>query len=207
MEQLNVNRVKGLKREFMFDIATCTDFYAILVQDFDDYMSETHSARKAAHCAISAYHLREWVWKDWLVQDISAQNAIGVHDQESFNAWVNRSCVWFRLLRELTNGTKHFTNKANFQTIRVTAAPFAWGQVTAGWGEGAWDGPIRYVQSSIPVGFHGQGYLILDLGEAAGDHRWVPAANLIEVVVRFWRDFFKMFRPTVTLRHSKHHTF
>jgi hypothetical protein len=39
----------------MFDIATCTDFYSMLVQDFDDYMSETHSARKALNCAIAAY--------------------------------------------------------------------------------------------------------------------------------------------------------
>jgi hypothetical protein len=191
----------------MFDITTCADFYAVLVQDFDDFMSETHSARKAAHCAISAYHLREWVWKDWLVHDVSAQKAIGVHDKESFEVWVNRCCVWFRFLRDLANGTKHFTNKANFQTIRVMATPFAWNQVTAGWGEGAWDGPIRYVQSSIPVGLHGQGYLVLDLGEKAGEHRWIPTAHLIEVVVRFWRDFFKMFLPTVTLTHSKHHAF
>lgn len=34
-----------------------------------------------------------------------------------------------------------------------------------------------------------------------------PAAHLIEVVVRFWRDFFKKFRATVALVHSEHHAF
>lgn len=191
----------------MFDIATPTDFYGMLVQDFDEYMSEPHSARKAIHCAIIAYHLREWIWKEWLTHDIAAQNAIGAHNEDAFNAWVNRSCVWFRLLRGLANGTKHFTNKAGFQTMRVMAVPFAFDQMTAGFDQGAWDGPIRYVQSPIPVGSHGQGYLLLDLGESAGEHRWLPAAHLLEVIVRFWRDFFRKFRPTANLTHSKHHAF
>jgi hypothetical protein len=191
----------------MFDITTCTDFYSMLVQDFDDYMSETHSARKAVNCAIAAYHLREWVWKDWIANDVSVQKMIGVCDRDGFNAWVNQCCVWFSLVREIANGTKHFKIQSTFQMMRVMAVPFAWGQKTAGWGEGAWGGPIRYVQSSMPLGLHGEGYLLLDLGEGAGEQRWLPAAHLIEVVVRFWRDFFKRFRPTVALVHSEYHAF
>jgi hypothetical protein len=189
----------------MFDIATCTDFYMMVVQDFDEFMTETHSARKALHCAIAAYHLREWVWLDWLEHDLAAQNAIGIHDKNSFNAWVNRCCIYFPILRDLVNGTKHFEDRSAFETMRVMAVPFAWGQVTAGWGEGAWGGPIRYVQSSIPVGLQGEGYLLLDLGEDAKEHRWLPAAYLIEIVVRFWRDLFIKFRPTANLTHSRHH--
>ncbi len=191
----------------MFDISTYTDFYAMLVQDFDEYMNETHSARRALHCAITAYHLREWIWNDWLDHDLSAQNAIGIRNEQAFNKWINDSCVWFRILRHLVNGTKHFTDRHTFETMRVCAAPFAFGQVTAGFGEGAWDGPIRFVKGSLPLGLQGEGYLLLDLGEEAGEHRWLPVAQLIEVVVRFWRDFFIKFRPTVNLAHSKHHPF
>src|SRR5262249_43940727 len=122
----------------MFDIATSTDLYAALVQDFNEYMDETHSSRKALHCAITAYHLREWIWHDWLEHDPAARSAIEVQDESSFNGWVNSCCVWFRILRELVNGTKHFEEKQGFETFRVMAAPFAWGQVSAGWGEGAW---------------------------------------------------------------------
>ena len=48
----------------MFDLVTAHDFYAMLVQDFDDYMAEPHSARRAVHCAIAAHHLCDWVWHD-----------------------------------------------------------------------------------------------------------------------------------------------
>ena len=189
----------------MFDIATCTDFYTMVVQDFDEFMTETHSARRALHCAIAAYHLREWTWHDWLEHDLAAQNAIGIRDEGSFNAWVNHCCVYFPILKELVNGTKHFEDRSAFETMRVVAVPFAFDQITAGWGEGAWDGPIRYVQGSMPIGLQGKGYLLLDLGEDAKEHRWLPAAYLIEIVIRFWRDFFIRFRPTANLNHSKHH--
>ena len=191
----------------MFDVATSTDFYAMLIQDFEEYMSETHSARRALHCAIAAYHLREWIWHDWLENDLPAQKSIGIHDESSFNGWVNRCCVWFPVLKDLVNGTKHFEDRQSFETMRVMAVPFAWGQVSAGWGEGAWGGPVRYVQGSMPAGLQGEGYLLLDLGEEAGEHRWLPVAHLLEVVVRFWRDFFIKFRPTAALIHSKHHAF
>ncbi len=43
----------------MFDVQTAEDFYGVLVADFDDFMAEPHSARRALHCAITAYHLYE----------------------------------------------------------------------------------------------------------------------------------------------------
>jgi chromosome segregation ATPase len=48
---------------------------------------------------------------------------------------------------------------------------------------------------------------LLESNERADDGltRWIPAAHLIDVVIRFWRDFFKRFRPTVALVHSEHH--
>jgi len=61
------------------------------------------------------------------------------------------------------------------------------------------------VQGSIPVGKDGKGYLLIDLGEDAGEHRWLYTANLLEVVVRFWRDFFRLYLPLPELPISKHH--
>jgi hypothetical protein len=50
---------------------------------------------------------------------------------------------------------------------------------------GAWDGSIRVRRGSLPVGANGQGYLVIDLGEAA-ETRWPPAPRVLKVVVRFW---------------------
>ena len=74
----------------MFDLVTSDDFYAMLVQDFDEYMAEQHSARRAFHCVISAYQLYEWVWGDWLKTDYTVQKTLGVRDKDSFAEWICR---------------------------------------------------------------------------------------------------------------------
>ena len=68
----------------MFDLTTSRDFYAMVVADFDDYMAEPHSARRALHCALSAYHLREWVWHDWIEQNpaIRDRPVLNFRDQQ-----------------------------------------------------------------------------------------------------------------------------
>jgi hypothetical protein len=92
----------------MFDIKTVDDFYAVLVADFDDFMDEPASARRALHCVITDYHLHEWVWGDWLKRDIETRKALGIRNKESFLAWIDRACVWFASVQNLANGTKHF---------------------------------------------------------------------------------------------------
>lgn len=189
----------------MFDIVTSRDFYAMVVEDFDAFMDEPHSVRCALHCAISAYHLREWVWRDWLDADVTVKAALGIKTEAEFNGWINRVCPWFPVVRDLTNGTKHCKRDQGFETYRVTATPFALDQLTAGLDEGAWDEPVRYVSGSLPVGPYGKGYLLIDYGESAAEHRWQPAAYLLEIVVRFWRDFFRKYRAAPDLPASRHH--
>ena len=120
----------------MFDIETSKDFYAVLVQDFDDFMSESYSARRALHCAITAYHLREWIWHDLVENDHNLRATLGVTDEASFNAWVNKKCVWFQTVRDLTNGAKHFKSRGDFQTMRVKAPPLMFDVLGAGFDEG-----------------------------------------------------------------------
>lgn len=186
----------------MFDLRTSRDFYVMLVEDFDDFMAEPHSARRALHCAIMAYHLREWVWRDWIERDAVMLDTLCICDQRSFNTWVNRTCIWFPIVRELTNGTKHFKRDGNFETMVVRAAPFGLDVLGAGLDEGSFDGPIPVAESEEP---DREGRLIMDFGEAAGEHRWYPAAHVLEAVVRFWRDFFKKYHHSPDIPMSRHH--
>jgi hypothetical protein len=78
----------------MFDLTNSRDFYAMLVEDFDDFMAEPHSARRAVHCAITAYHLHEWVWSDWLKHDYDVWKALGIRDKDSLRSWIDAKCVW-----------------------------------------------------------------------------------------------------------------
>ncbi|MFF0923207.1 hypothetical protein ACFYE8_26320 [Rhizobium leguminosarum] len=169
----------------MFEIVTSKDFYAMLVEDFDDFVAEPHSGRRALHCAITAYHLHEWVWAEWLSRDKAARDAMGIagRDKKYFLQWIEKYCVWFRLVQELANGSKHLGRNIGFDTLKVS-----------GFGEGPFG-----------IGPFGQGYLLLDLGEDALEHRWQPAAHILEVVVRFWRDFFLKYIPSDDLPTSRHH--
>jgi hypothetical protein len=45
------------------------------------------------------------------------------------------------------------------------------------------------------VGPYGMSYLTIDHGEDAGVHRFMNVPDLLEVVVRFWRDFFRNYSP------------
>ncbi len=57
--------------------------------------------------------------------------------------------------------------------------------VHAGFGQGAWDGPVRYVQGSLPLGRDGKGSLLIDFGEEPAEYRWLPGGHLLEVVLPF----------------------
>jgi hypothetical protein len=213
----------------VFDVTTPEEFYVMLVEDFDEFMEEPHSTRRALHCAVLAYHLHEWIWGGWLKHDEELRAKFDVRDIGGFVRWIDAHCVWFQFVQEIVNGTKHFRPAKGFETARVVAVPFALDQLTAGLDQGAWDGPVRYVAGELPVGFDGKGYLVLDLGDptpadAPEDSDWfpsvenepdivpvpelrfLPAAHLLEVVVRFWRDFFRLYRSSANVPVSRHHT-
>lgn len=166
----------------MFGITNAQEFYAMLIEDFDEFMRNQQSARCAVHCAITAYHLHEWVWGDWLKNDQATKTKLGLTNQDSFLGWIDSNCPWYSSVQALTNGSKHFNRKMGFEAVHV---------------KGSGQGPFG-------VGAFGAGYLIIDYGESAGEHRWLTAVQLLEIIVRFWRNFFKAYRPT-TVPPSIHH--
>jgi hypothetical protein len=188
----------------MFDIKNSADYYAMLVDDFDEFTEQPQSSRRAIHCAITASHLGEWIWHDWLKDRVDVKAQLGVTTKKSFYEYLKQH-VWLNILREIANGSKHFERQA-YKTEYVK-----------GYGMGPYG-----------VGPYGTGYLLVDLGDASDDEganelaldefgepiegnpqggqtRYIPAAHLLEVVVRFWRDFFKTYRPDVPVAPSKHH--
>jgi hypothetical protein len=191
----------------IFDIQTHLEFYNMLVDDFDDLMREQHSARRAFHCILEAYHLREWVWHDLIEDHQAIKDALKIASESDFNTLVNQSCPWFPYLKVLTNGSKHFeAREFGFEAYKVVAAPFSLDVLGAGLDEGTWDGPVRYVSGSLPVGQDNKGVLMFDFGEGAGEHqRYLPVLHVVEGVVRFWRDTLRNLHPGVSIKSSIHH--
>lgn len=168
----------------MFAIENSEDFYKMLVADFDDFCAEQTSSRLAIHCAISAYHMTDWVWGDWLKKDPKTRALLGIGTkQDSFRAWIDRQSVWFAYIQGIANGSKHFAPQ-NFGTDTV-----------AGYGQGPFG-----------VGPFGKPYLLVDFGpQLPNADRYLTAGALLEVVVRFWRDFLQAHRPDPDRRDSTNH--
>jgi hypothetical protein len=191
----------------IFDIQTHIEFYNMLVDDFDDLMREQHSARRAFHCILEAYHLREWVWHDLIEDNQTIKNALKIASESNFNMLVNQNCPWFPYLKALANGSKHFEiRESGFEAYKVVAAPFSLDVLGAGLDEGAWDRPVRYVSGSLPVGQDNKGVLMFDFGEDAGEQqRYIPVLHVVEGVVRFWRDTLRNLHADVSIKSSIHH--
>ncbi len=160
----------------MFDIVTSRDFLSKLEADYTDFKDRTDSARHALNCIITAYHLHEWVWADWLKNDFAIQSRLGIRKIATFERWLDRECPGFPVLRSLTNGTKHL-RPTNFSTQRVDGS-FG-------------SGPFGIGPFGIP-------YLLIDHG-ANKPERWETADQLIDASVMFWRIFFETYRPDAAL--------
>lgn len=174
----------------MFDITTSRDFLWKLEADFDAFTREPHSASLALNCALSAYHLHEWVWGDWLKTEYATWKTLGIRDKNGFLAWIDRACPWFITIQELANGTKHFRSPP-FATEFAVSPPYVYGEPAKEWDEGY---PKPYVADG------GKGHLLLDHGPGTGPHRWQTAASLIDAVARFWREFFFRYHPDEAVR-------
>ena len=183
--------------ESMFDIKTSRDFLAKLKADFAEFEREPGSPRLALNFAITAHHLPEWVWGDWLKTDyatwkklrVAHQPGRLVRDFPSFREWVFNVCPWQIWMESLANGTKHFSQPP-FQALRVSALPFALDTPEAGLDEGAWDGPMPYTTGE-------RVFLLIDNGPGGTEvhNRYMPVGSLLHAVLCFWKSFFERYAP------------
>lgn len=152
----------------MFTIRTSGDFFENLLEEFEDLQENPLSARHAINCAISAYHMHEWVWGDWLRKDDSTKISLGVTDKDSFVEWIDRHEPFFRAIAQLANGSKHFSREAIRHT--TMAGTFDYADID----RDAFDTPRLEVEV---------------------DGRWVLAKVMFNDIIFFWQDFFHSYGP------------
>jgi hypothetical protein len=61
----------------MFDMLSSHDFFKKLEADYVEFKAQPDSSRHALNCIMTAYHLYEWVWGDWLNADYETWRKIG----------------------------------------------------------------------------------------------------------------------------------
>jgi len=107
---------------YSFAITTAHDLYCKLKREHTRFQGQTANSDFAWNCAVTAWHLREWVWKERLsIHPGEDVNLFGrtFRTSEEFYAELNRRCPNYKLMGDLCNGSKHF-NLDRIGTVQST---------------------------------------------------------------------------------------
>lgn len=156
----------------MFEITDSVSFYRKMLEEYDDFVEDPNSSRHAVNCALSAYHIAEWIWGDWLGTDYETWKELGIRDRQSFLTWVDTAQPWFKIVQGIANGSKHFSSK-----LAAT----------------------RLSGSYVDDGYVESGYQSMNLEVEVEKDRWIEAVIVMEEVVIFWKNFFMEYGPAVKL--------
>src|SRR5262245_40879910 len=97
-----------------FGITNAKQSLAKLHEEQTDFVtSHCLSERHALNATITAYHLHEWVWGEWLQKREDLRKEWGVNCADDFRKYLSADqiCPAMEDARKITNGTKHFKNK------------------------------------------------------------------------------------------------
>ena len=96
--------------DYSFELKDHHDYLKKLEVEFADLMQEPLSSRHAMNFAMNAHHMREWVWE----HEPRIKGEFRAFTD--FYAAVNRECPAMKVMRDLSNGSKH-------THIRLTRKP------------------------------------------------------------------------------------
>jgi hypothetical protein len=102
-------------------IDDCKKYWNEFVEpDFQDFQASPGNLRKAFHCAISLFHIADWIYKEkgpsyWQSAGLKFKDRTGamvlVHDDKSFANALATINPDFELIRNVANNAKHFSLK------------------------------------------------------------------------------------------------
>ncbi len=109
--------------DFSFDIKCSADFFRKLKEDFNDYQEDTTSSRKAINCAMTAWHLSDWIYNEFINIPSNSFSKL-----EGFQADLKRLCPSLQIMHDITNGSKHHTltrHKTQIDNTHLHIGPFS----------------------------------------------------------------------------------
>ena len=152
----------------MFGITSAYRLFEKVRADYARVEADIADPGAALNCILGLYHLHEWVWATWLKERPAVQATIGIHKKiGSFTSWLDMSWLYFLLVQELANGSKHCCPVHSTKRVK-------------GYGRGPWG-----------VGPYGTPFLLIDLGEnRPPPERYLVASTVLKESVNFWTRFF-----------------
>ncbi|MGV3630880.1 MAG: hypothetical protein ACO1O6_06730 [Bacteroidota bacterium] len=86
-----------------FDIKTSRDFFLKLQEDYSEFRKNRTSSRIALNCAMTAWHLTDWIYNEYKSQLESNFATLTAFQQEMKNL-----CPSLQIMHDLANGSKHY---------------------------------------------------------------------------------------------------
>ncbi len=128
----------------------------IVVPDFDNFTANIDSLRHAFHCAISMFHMTDWIYvshnqninKTFKFKDRKTSKLKDVSNEKEFANALSDNHPDFELIRQIANTAKHLSLRslsphpnAPSNVANTAVQSTGWGQGC--WGQGPWGGTPR----------------------------------------------------------------
>jgi hypothetical protein len=84
-----------------FEIKTSKDFFIKLKQDFEDFSNDIESSRFALNCAMTAWHLTDWVYHEFNYENTFAKLS-------EFQEYLKKQCDSLQIMQDICYGSKHY---------------------------------------------------------------------------------------------------
>lgn len=94
-----------------FDIRTSVDFFQKLKEDYSEFMKDKTSSRIALNCAMTAWHLIEWVFHEYNTNK----------KLDNFQNEIKNKCSSMQIMKDISNGTKHYLLTKSKPEIKKTS--------------------------------------------------------------------------------------
>ena len=88
--------------KYSFDIKNSDDFYKKLKEDYNEFCTKETSSRIALNCAMTAWHLHEWIYNDYKTTKLRRFREV-----KKFGKELKKKCQSLQLMQDICTGTKH----------------------------------------------------------------------------------------------------
>ncbi len=101
--------------DLSFEIKTSVNFFKKLLEDYEEFCLNKTSSRIALNCAMTTWHLTEWVYNEFSNQFLSEFGNLIPFQKE-----IKQQCPSFQIMRDLANGTKHYVLTRHNPIVKET---------------------------------------------------------------------------------------
>ncbi len=104
--------LEGSNMNLSFELKSSADMLRKLLADIDDYLNNDESSSKALNCAMTAWHLTEWVYHEFKINEFNSVSKFQQHMKER--------CPQLQIVHDISNGTKHYSLTKHTPKVSTT---------------------------------------------------------------------------------------